>query len=166
MLNLQYEPLNESHINDLVPIWSDEDVIRYTNIKKPCSLEEISERINRLKVFDVFIVRSNNDVVGIIGCPCIDKLKSQYGLFYQFKKSAWGQGFASQSTEWLLKYMRKKYSKVTLYADVVVDNIASEKILIYSGFVYINEEKNGFERDGRKITIRNYKLKGEHFCEH
>ena len=53
MLNLQYEPLNESHINDLVPIWSDEDVIRYTNIKKPCSLEEIRKRIN-LSLIHIF----------------------------------------------------------------------------------------------------------------
>ncbi|QHI73624.1 GNAT family N-acetyltransferase [Aminipila terrae] len=157
MNQLKYQPLHESHANDLLAIWSDEDVIRYTNIKEPCSLQEINERIQILKSFDVFIVSNGDGVIGIIGCPCVDKEKGQYGVFYQFRKSSWGQGYATMATDWLLNYMRNKYNDVTFFADVVTDNVASEKILKHFGFNYISEE-DGFERNGIKMKIHNYRL--------
>lgn len=157
MNELKYQRLNESHANDLLSIWSDEDVIRFTNIKEPCTLQEINERIQILKSFDVFVVSNREGVIGIIGCPCIDKTKSQYGVFYQFRKSSWGKGYATMATEWLLNLMREKYADSTFYADVVVDNAASEKILKRFGFNCISEEE-GFERNGVKMKIHNYRL--------
>ena len=153
---LRYELLDDSHINSLLPIWSDPEVIQYTNIKSPCTFEEINNRIKALKQHDVFVVRNNEDVIGIIGCPCIDQDKNQFGLFYQFCRSSWGQGFATESTGWLLNFMRKKYQNIELYADVVVDNIASEKILRRFGFELISEET--LERAGVRWKVHNYKL--------
>lgn len=157
-MNLKYEVLDEIHATDLISIWSDEHVIRYTNIEVPCSLNEITERINFLKLFDVFIVRYKGDVIGVIGCPCIDKSQWQYGVFYQFKQTIWGQGCATQATKWLLNYMKKKYTNATFYADVVTENVASEKILKHFGFELISQEESSFERNGIKMTIRNYRL--------
>lgn len=157
MNQLKYQPLNESHANDLLSIWSDEDVIRFTNIKEPCTLQEINARIQLLKLFDVFVVSNTEGVIGIIGCPCIDRSKSQYGVFYQFRKSSWGQGYATIATEWLLSFMKEKYVDVTFFADVVTDNVASEKILKHFGFDCISEE-DGFERNGITMKIHNYKL--------
>lgn len=156
MKKLTYEPLNDSHANSLRSIWSDEDVIQYTSIKSPCTMDEISDRISALKAFDVFIVRENDIVIGIIGCPCIDQEKKQYGLFYQFCKSSWGQGYATESATWLLKYMRDKYPGITLFADVVVENIPSVKILKRFGFQLISEEE--FNRCGVKLKVHNYRL--------
>nr|WP_315024907.1 GNAT family N-acetyltransferase [uncultured Aminipila sp.] len=157
MNELKYQPLNESHAKDLLPIWSDEDVIRFTNVKEPCTLQEINERIQILKPFDVFVVSNWEGVIGIIGCPCIDKVKSQYGVFYQFRKSSWGKGYATMATGWLLNFMRGKYSDVTFYTDVVVDNAASKKILKHFEFDCISEEDE-FERNGIKMKIHNYRL--------
>lgn len=156
MNELKYEELNESHAKALFSIWSDEDVIRFTNIKEPCTLQETYERIRVLKPFDVFTVRNMDEIIGIIGCPCINKTKSQYGVFYQFKKSSWGKGYATKATEWLLRYMRGKYDDVTFFADVVVDNVASEKILQHFGFECISE-KDEFERNGIKLKIHTYR---------
>lgn len=139
------------------PIWADEDVIRYTNIKKPCTLVEIKDRVSVLKNFDVFVVFKGEGVIGIIGCPCVDSEKSEYGVFYQFCRSSWRKGYATQETEWLLNFMREKYGKVTFFADVVVNNIASEKILSHFGFQFISEECR-FQRNGIKMKIHNYKL--------
>lgn len=157
MNKLKYEALNESHANDLLSIWSDEDVIRFTNIKEPCTLQEITQRIQILKSFDVFVVSNTDAVIGIIGCPCIDRVKAQYGVFYQFRKSSWGQGYATMATDWLLSFMKKKYADVTFFADVVTDNVASEKILKHFEFNRISEE-DGFERNGIKLKIHNYRL--------
>jgi len=155
MDELKYEPLDEKHAGDLQPIWADEDVIYYTNIKKPCSLTETIDKIIALKSSDVFVVSNHGGVVGIIGCPCIDRTKSQYGLFYHFGKSSWGRGYATKATEWMLNYMKAKYADAVYYADVVVNNAASEKILKNFGFVLISEEDE-FEKNGELLKVRSY----------
>ncbi len=157
MEELAYTPLEESHAEGLLAIWSDADAIRFTNIKEPCTWEEVKDKIKILKNFDVFVVSNAGGLIGIVGCPCIDQAKSQYGLFYHFRKSSWGQGYATAATKWLLCCMRKKYDDITFFADVVVDNIASEKILKNFDFQFISAE-DGFERDGVKLKIHNYRL--------
>jgi ribosomal-protein-alanine N-acetyltransferase len=158
MTKLNYEPLGDEHLSDLIPIWSDEEVIRYTNIKAPCTIEEIKDRIQVLKSHDVFVVRQLDEVIGIIGCPYMDQSNAQYGVFYQFKKTSWGQGYATQSTAWLLQFMKNKYVHVTFFADVVTDNIASERILHHFGFTCVSEEL-GFKRNGINMKIRSFQLK-------
>lgn len=156
MNKLKYQPIEDIFADDLLNIWSDEDVIKYTNIKIPCTLEKVRERIEVLKDFDVFVVSNKDGVIGIIGCPCIDKEKLQFGLFYQFCKSSWGKGYATKATEWLLNFMREKYNEITLFADVVDANIASEKILQHFEFDLISEDT--IERNGVKMKIHNYRL--------
>lgn len=155
MSKLIYQALDGTQAESLLPIWSDEEVIRYTNIKSPCSLDEVMDRISRLKKFDVFTVLRDGEVIGIIGCPCVDQESGQYGLFYQFRKSAWGQGNATEAVKWLLEFMQQKHPRATLLADVAVDNIASEKILKKYGFELISEET--FERDETKMKVHNYR---------
>ncbi len=52
--------------------------------------------------------------------------------------------------------MKQKYINPVLFADVVVDNAASEKILQKFGFEQIAEEL--IERDGIKLKVHNCKL--------
>lgn len=157
IMELKYQLLQEGHADLLGSIWADPDVILYTNIKQPLALDEVMERIKVLKVFDVFVVYDQSGAVGILGCPCIDKEKSQYGLFYQFCKSSWGKGYATKAAKWLLDYMRERYPRATILAEVVVDNVASEKILRNLEFEFDGEE-DGFERDGFEMKIHQYRL--------
>ncbi|WP_088225565.1 GNAT family N-acetyltransferase [Desulfosporosinus sp. FKB] len=142
MNDLQYEPLAEIHAEDLLSLWGDEDVICFTNIHAPCSLSEIQQRICRLAVFDVFVIRYKGELAGVIGCPCISKIKEEYGSFYHFKKTFWNRGIATQAIEWLLNYMQTKYTSAIFYADVIVDNVASEKILKHFGFHCTSVKEN------------------------
>lgn len=154
MSELTYEPLDDSHAVGLLSIWSDEDVIKFTNIKTPCTLEEVGNRITLLKPFDVFVVVQRDIVIGIIGCPCVNREKAQYGVFYQFHKAFWGKGLATASVRWLLEFMEHEHPHATLYADVVIDNIASEKILNKFSFKLVSKEP--FERNGIHMQIHNY----------
>lgn len=156
MSELQYKAIDICYANDLLNIWADENVIKYTNMKLPCTFEDVENRIMRFKLFDVFVVIESGKTIGIIGCLAINKEESQFGLFYQFCKSSWGKGNATIATKWLLNYMKQKYKNATLFADVVVDNIASEKILKKFGFKLISEEL--IERDDIKLSVHNYKL--------
>ncbi|MEA4972397.1 MAG: GNAT family N-acetyltransferase [Candidatus Metalachnospira sp.] len=159
MSGLEYEKLKKEHTDSLLSLWGDKDVIRYTNIKEPCSFEDTEDRISRLAVFDVFVVKFNGDIAGVIGCPAVDRNAHKFGVFYQFKKQYWNKGIATESVEWLLGYMKVKYVDAVLYADVVTDNSASEKILKNFGFSLISTAENEFERDGVKMNVNNYILK-------
>ena len=156
MIELQYESLNICHADGLLKMWADEDVIKYTNMTLPCVMEDVKNRIKIFQQLDVFAVTQDGKIVGIIGCPPVSKEKQQFGLFYQFCKSSWGQGKATIATEWLIDYMFQKYKSLTLFADVVVDNAASEKNLQKFGFQKISEET--IERDGRTLKVHNYRL--------
>ena len=92
MSKLKYQALDDIFVEDLLNIWCDKEVIKYTNIKTPCTLSEAKNRIKNLKDFDAFVVSNEDGVIGIIGCPCINKEKLEFGLFYQFCKSSWGKG--------------------------------------------------------------------------
>lgn len=118
-------------------------------------MDEVTSRIRRLKAHDVFAVIADGAVVGIVGCPCVNKTAGQYGLFYQFRKSAWGRGNASAAAGWMLRYMGRKYGAAVLFADVIPENAASEKILRNCGFELISEEI--LERDGAGIKVHNYR---------
>ena len=158
MRDLVWERLDERHIEELKWIWSDVEVIRYLNIKAPCEEEEIRRRVLLLKEHPVFAVRLAGKTVGVIGCPCIDENKGEFGLFYHFCRLFWGQGLATQSVGWLLALMKERRKHCVLYADVVAENTASERILLNYDFQLIDQEPDAFERDGRKMTIKNYKL--------
>ena len=157
MSELKYRPLDANFEKDLLNIWSDKEVIKYTNIKNPCTLIEIKNKIDILKEFDVFIVSDKDGVIGIIGCPYIDKENLYFGLFYQFCRSSWSKGYATKSIKWLLEFMREKYNEITIFADVIHENVASEKILKHFGFKFILEE-NCFEQNRVNMKIHNYRL--------
>ena len=159
MGRLTYERLDEKHCEDLKLIWADEAVIKYTNVKKPCTPEEIKERVERLRPFDIYCMYDGEMFIGILGCPAISREKGEYGVFYQLKKAAWGKGYGEEAATWLIETMRKQYGRITFYADVVTLNVASEKILKKLGFCLVSKEQDAFERDGKKMTIHNYILK-------
>lgn len=157
-MNLEYEKISDNYDNDLLEIWSDEEVIKYTNIKSKCILEDTNKRIERFKEHDVFAVIHNKKAIGVIGCPCVNKDKKEFGIFYQFNKDVWGRGIATESVRWLVNYMKNKYINFTIYADVVSDNIASVKILNSFGFTWLIDNVDGFTRNNKKMTIKNYIL--------
>jgi len=157
-VDLKYIELTEQNAEELLGLWDDPDVIRYTNIKEPCDLTTIKMRIKRLAAFDTFSVCFGDTLIGVIGCPCIDAEKAIYGLFYQLKKDYWGKGIASAAAEWMIDYMKEKYAHPTFYADVVVSNIASERILVHRGFSCISQQVASFERDRTKMDVHNYRL--------
>ncbi len=157
MIELTYEHLNQSFAIDMASIWADPDVIYYTNIKAPCSADETQARICRLESMEIYIVQRSRKTIGIIGCPCLDTSANSFGLFYQFRKDSWGNGYATQAVQWMLQLMKNKYPGCKIFADVVESNQASVKILRHFGFQLIAKEKT-FIRGGVKMSILNYML--------
>lgn len=164
--NLSFEPISISYLNGLYKIWSDEKVIKYTNIEKPCSLDEcrmrleiIIENQNALNKMSVFVVIKDGLVCGTAGCPVINKDTNEFGFFYQINSSFWNNGIGYDSAEWVINFMKECYGSFILHADVVENNIASVKILDKLGFHKTGTNINAFKRDDISYNVLDYILK-------
>ena len=156
MKPVTYRPISEIYADGFWKIWTDPDVIQYTNIEKPCTPEEIREKIRALERFHVFAVLRGDEVIGVVGCLRISPAKDEYGFFYQFQKSVWGKGYASHAAAWMLGWMRGRYQHSVILADVITENAASEKILRHFGFQCVSEKQTVHK--GKQATLRSYML--------
>ena len=161
--DLLFKPLAEEHVCQLSKLWSDIDVIRYTNIKTPCTYSESFKRSKRyiesqkgLSINTIFTLYYENRICGIVGCLPIDREKFEFGLFYQVAKSEWGHGVGFDCASWIFQYMNQSYIRIKIYADVVEDNVASVKILKKLGFTYLNREIGAFKRNDISMNVENY----------
>ncbi len=154
---LSFYPLTIEHAKYLTCVWADKNVIKYTDIHTPCSINQINDIVDYLKLHDVFIVKNKTTIIGIMGCPVINKDKNEFSIFYHFCRACWNHGYATFSLEWLIMYMKRKYSSFTLTADTIAENIASEKLLLKNNFTMISEEP--YECDGISSVKRRYTFK-------
>lgn len=153
---LVYRTVNITFLNDFYALWNDNDVIRYTAVRENLSLCDTEKKLMNWIGEAIFVVLKVDEFIGVVGCPSVDKKNHEYGFFYQFKRSEWGKGYASEAAAWVLAYMKRNYILCTLYADVVTDNIASQKILKHLGFTVIDESKENIK--GNILTVKHYKL--------
>ena len=91
MEKLTLEPLTAAHGAELLALWQDEAVVRYTNIALPCTPEEAERRADTLARFDTFVLRLEGELVGIAGCPAVDRAARRFGVFYQLRPAFWGR---------------------------------------------------------------------------
>lgn len=154
MDKLTLEPLTAAHGAELLALWQDEAVVRYTNMALPCTPEEAERRADTLARFDTFVLRQEGELVGIAGCPEVDRAARRFGVFYQLRPAFWGRGLGMQAVGQLLDFMAEKYGEVQLLAEVITKNTASEKILQHFQFTPCGEEP--LERNGKHYTVRRY----------
>ena len=154
MTKLEYREIDIAYSRELQNLWSDNEVIRYTNIQKPLTMEETKKRIDRLKQSDVFVIVKDEELIGVVGCPETEGQFAEFGLFYQIKSCFWGQGYGSSAVEWMLDFMSRKYADFTVIACVLAENRASESILKRTGFTFVSQEE--CTHKGKIALIRHY----------
>lgn len=154
---LQYQPLDMQHLHDVQRLWTDLAVIQYTGAPEPCTEEQAQYKLHQLCQSDAFAVFHQDCLIGVVGCPCINKQTLEFGLFYQFIPAVWGQGCATTAVQWLLNRMKQTYGNPILYADVIPQNKASEAILMHFGFT-CHAESAPVHPSGHPLIVRHYKL--------
>lgn len=153
---------DEKYAKDLLEVWSDFEVVKYTYTPLSATLEEslsyIQHRINRVdKDFtDAFIIVRNEKAIGIAGCTFMDKEAMTFGLYYQLSRKYWGYGYASEAAEALMQYVLNMYPKATILADAVSLNPSSIAVLRKIGLKQVGIEKNGFKRNGFQLDLVNF----------
>ena len=63
-----------------------------------------------------------------------DELGIDFG--YRYSRGTWGQGIGVEVAQAVIKYGRSEVALRTIFAAVLPENIASEKILIKLGFLF------------------------------
>ena len=162
---LEYEPLSMAHLEGLSQMWADPAVIRWTNVKSPCSpmesrmrLETLLENQQEAPFPTMHTILVDGQVRGLVGCPGVSWPDQIFGLFYQLQRSVWGQGIGEKSAAWQLAYMKKHYPGGQLLADVVSANLASIRILERLGFSPAGRRIHAFQHCGTVMDILDFQL--------
>lgn len=149
---LKLVPIDLSYLNDIYELWSDYEVVKYTNVNLMTSLKEcedkVSFRINNQTDWTYpnnFVVLLEDKAIGLAGFPIMNKEKAEFGFYYQILRNCWGKGYASEVAESLLKYIFDYYPNATVFAGSVTENTASLKILKNLGFKEISIDEKAFK---------------------
>jgi ribosomal-protein-alanine N-acetyltransferase len=147
------------YVNDLLELWSDFDVIKYTFTPLITTVDDcrnlIEHQINRTdKNFtDRFVIMLNNKAIGIVGCICMDKENLVFGIYYQISRMYWGCGYASEAASAIVHYVIKEYPTATIKAEAVSVNPASIAILKKLGLKQTHIEEKGFKRNSFELDL-------------
>lgn len=161
---LSLVPLSKEYSKDIIKIWGDFDIIKYTNktlITKP---EECVVKFNNWLTLskdnlghNKFAILLNNNFIGVAGFPVIDNDNFKCGFFYQIIKEYWNNGYGFEVANALIKYIFEKHPNGVVIAGAVVNNTANIKILSKLGFSQTGIEKKGFKNNGMELDM-------VHFC--
>lgn len=138
--------LTEEHFPDFFEMDQDPEVMRF--LRKP-SIDEAEARerwgkyfayMNNHPGFGIFaaIERRSQTCIGlgiIVHIEMKDPEKVEVG--YRFKRSAWGQGFATEIAKGLVKYGLETLKLPELYGTTHPDHIVSQTILMKAGLKFL-----------------------------
>lgn len=82
-------------------------------------------------------VKETHELIGTIDVP--SKKFMKYGaceIGYVYKKSAWGNGYGTEALKAVIKYLFDEVDAETVYADYMLNNPASGKIMEKSGMKF------------------------------
>ena len=156
MAETEYRKISGGYLHELQELWSDREVIRYTNIINPITPEETRRRISQLEGHDVFAIFCGGEFIGVAGCIKIAGEEAAYGLFYQICRRFWGRGYGGQAAMGVMEHMRTAHGSFTVYADVISENTASEKILKNLGFSPVSRYRRVHR--GKTVEVISYRL--------
>ncbi|CAM3172156.1 GNAT family N-acetyltransferase [Vibrio rarus] len=131
----------------------------------PPSIEAMKQRFHcRLQAWNTqsthwlcFVVnhRHSNESIGLTGF-CMQDGVAEVG--YMFLPSFYGQGFATESLRGLLEWARERHAIDEFLATVTKGNVASEKVLLNSGFTFHQSIANAYCIGGNLYTDHIYRL--------
>lgn len=151
---LELRPLELSHAEQLLPIWSDEEVVKTTYIYGINTVEDCENRIAR--VINNAMSRDNNlgpyaifygdNLIGIVGATRDSAY--EYGLAYHLGKEYWGQGFATEAAKAVVDEAFRVMDIIRVSADALTTNPASSRVLEKVGMKYEGCQRMKFHRNG------------------
>ena len=140
--NLQLRDLRRDDLLAMRTIFGDSQVTKYHVYETTTGLEQIDLIIkSRLDVWYkkegipwVIIKKDEQKVIGCCACVAIDNQSRQCRLVYELASQYWRQGIMTEALGEVIHFSFKSLELNRLEAYVMVDNIASRKLLEKLGF--------------------------------
>ena len=110
------------------------------------------------QVWSDFEVLLDGKAIGMAGCASMDSENSTFGLYYQFGKKYWGNGYVSECANAIIRYVFEHDPQATIKADAVSINPASLSVLRKVGFEELDISENGFNRNDLKLDLVNFEM--------
>lgn len=158
-------PLEASHAGFVHELWSDPQVVRFTNWEPTATQEEASERIARLHARyrddpkrdgPYVAVNADGGCVGVIGIDWVDR---EHEVWYLVPRPLWGQGYGSAMLSAVLdRATSRSFERVV--ATSVATNAASWRLLERQGFRRVATLVQGFRRHGVVADLHRYERQG------
>lgn len=130
--------------NEMFYMRSDEEINRYTGIKKAVTIDDALQYINKINTFISnnesimwgLSLKNNSTLIGTICLWNIDAKKNQAEIGYVLHPVYEKQGIMSEAAMAIIDHGFSVMQLNTILADLETDNTASIKLLERAGFVY------------------------------
>ena len=161
---LRLVPIELKYAKELLVLWSDYEVVKYTHNPWCKTVQECEARIQHIQQFidslhmNNWVILYGEQVIGVAGVPTISHEKGEYALYYQLCKKEWGKGFGFEVAKTLVDELFQNTEATLLIADAITVNLASMKILEKVGMERTYLEEEGFKREDLVEDIMNYRL--------
>lgn len=163
MDGIKLELLDLKYSKQLLKLWGNENVMKYTYLDTLDNVEQVEYRVNfwlkehtSKTLPNNFVVMLEDEVVGVAGFPIIKKNPFHCGMYYQIMEEFQGKGIATAVVEKMLCIIYEKYPDAKIIASCTASNMASKRVLIKNGFIYSDLKKEAFERNGLVDDVEKY----------
>lgn len=162
MESLTFRLVCKKDAADLLGIWGDIDVTRYTMIHNIGSKLDCESRIERqLKWVDCdsigpFVIIDDNALIGY--CGGTRKDQNAYEIFYHISKIRWNKGLGTKIVKEILNIGFTEKNANKIIAKAVSENTGSWKVLEKNGMRRTRIETEGFEKGGEKHDLYVYEI--------
>jgi RimJ/RimL family protein N-acetyltransferase len=160
---LELKPLLLEHAALLLPIWTDEEVVKNTYIQGVYNEENCKEMINRLLNISVsrndigpYAIFMNLNLIGIIGAARDSAF--EYGLYYHLGKDYWGCGYATEAAKAIVDIAFNLPKTVRVSANARTTNPASSRVLVKIGMKFEGCMRMKFFRNGIFDDLNSYAI--------
>jgi [ribosomal protein S5]-alanine N-acetyltransferase len=138
----------ESHINPREASFYSVDGVK-------SHIEECLSQYQRKAMLPMLIVDGMGEIAGRINLTDINLVLREAYLGYRLGEKFTGRGIAKRAVEQITQ-LANELNLQTLIAFASVDNIASQKVLAYNGFVKMKSHENFAEVQGKNIDCIEY----------
>jgi RimJ/RimL family protein N-acetyltransferase len=128
-------------VESLFSLHNDPDVMRFLNGGRAASRREIEREYRERFTKDGYravIEQATDDFIGWFGFhPREDRGPHQFELGYRLRRSAWGQGYATEGSRALSRKGFTELGMRRIFAETMAVNLASRRVMEKSGLEYV-----------------------------
>jgi RimJ/RimL family protein N-acetyltransferase len=144
---INYLPVNGSHLEDLVALDADPEVMRFINGGLPTAAAHYRDNVlprwlalqHRAPHLGFFILQHSDDgrILGWVhNRPFVNAEGDESGeleVGYRLFRREWGQGFATEAADWVVRLNQHQDERGDLVAIAMPDNLASIAVMRHIG---------------------------------